>query len=213
MKKIVFLSALVAMLLAACQSPKETYNFAGKILTLTELSGVEYNPETTERPVALIFGEKDNSLSGNVGCNLVRGKYYANEDTLTFPQPMAMTRMMCDPVSNEIEMKMVSLLNGADRYVVADNDGVPTITVFAGEEKLAVFTVTEKENCCGEKKECCGEKKEGCCSDKKECCGEGKDGCCKDKCCKGNGTCDKDSCCQKGKGTHECINGICEPRE
>lgn len=202
MKKIAFLSIFAALLLVACQTKKETYNFAGKILSLTELSGVEYNPESTQRPVTLIFGETENALSGNVGCNLVRGTYYANEDTLKFPQPMAMTRMLCDSLSNEVEMQMVNLLSNADKYTVSENEGVKTITIFAGEEKLGVFTVTEKESCCGEK--CCDKEQ---CAEKKECCQ--KDSCNKECCQKaGEGCCKKDSCCAK----EECCKGAVEEK-
>lgn len=114
MKRILFISAIIAMAMTACGTKKavKTFDFAGKTLQLVEIGGQAYAPESTVRPAEITFNAEGH-VAGKTGCNLFNGSYYANADTLRFPQPMAMTRMMCDETSNNIEMAMTQLLDQA----------------------------------------------------------------------------------------------------
>ena len=156
MKKILLISAVAALAMTSCGDKKtaETYDFAGKTLQLVELNGEAYSVESTTRAAELTFGA-DGQLAGSTGCNLINGTYYANEDTLRFPQPLAMTRMMCDEVSNAVEMGMAELLSNANLYAVDEDH----ISIFNGETLLGVFAVVEKKACCkgeGEEHACQG---------------------------------------------------------
>lgn len=177
MKKLLFISMVVAMAVSACCTKPETYDFSGKTLVLKELAGEAYDSASTVRAVELIFMAEENALAGNVGCNLVRGSYYVNADTLMFPQPMAMTRMMCDEVSNDVEMKMTDLLNKTNRYAVNGT----SVSLYAGEELLGVFEIVAPAQCCkangakcckadGEKKCCKGDSVKCCKADSAKCC-------------------------------------------
>lgn len=136
MKKILFYAALVAMTFTSC-AKKNTYTFAGKTLNLIELPGVAYQSDAVTRAVTLKF-DADNSFSGASGCNLINGSFYVNADTLRFPQPIAMTRMMCDDASNAVEQAMTQLVNNANRYVV---DG-EQVSIYNGETLLGVFAIS-----------------------------------------------------------------------
>lgn len=186
MKRLLFFSMIAAISFTACCKKTETYDFAGKTLLLTELAGEKYEPASTQRPVELKFMAKDNALAGNVGCNLISGSYYVNRDTLIFPQPMAMTRMLCDEVSNQVEMQMTELLINVNRYEVKDN----SVLLYNGKELLGTFNIAEcnadGRKCCEkascEKTKCNADSVKCCKKDSTKCCKMQKEGCAAKKC-------------------------------
>lgn len=118
MKKIFICSVMCALLLTACGgSKKTTYDFTGKMIAPVQINNVDYTEESSEKPVALLFGE-NNTISGCLGCNFIAaGSYYVNEDTLTF-SPLGITRALCDENSNMIEQQMLDVLTRTNHYVV-----------------------------------------------------------------------------------------------
>lgn len=167
MKRILFISAIIAMAMTACGTKKavKTFDFAGKTLQLVEIGGQAYAPESTVRPAEITFNAEGH-VAGKTGCNLFNGSYYANADTLRFPQPMAMTRMMCDETSNNIEMAMTQLLDQARHYKVDGN----RISIYSEQELLGVFNVAAPaQGCCkadASKKCCKGDSAKVCCKGK-----------------------------------------------
>ena len=198
MKKILLIVAVAAVTMAACckKTTAEAYDFAGKKLQLIELNGKEYAPATTVRPVEINF-DKENRMNGTTGCNLFNGAYAVKADTLSFPQPIAMTRMMCDEASNQIEISITKLLNGASTYTVTND----IISLFNGETLVAKFRVAS-----GEGKSCC----QGGHGDKDHKCGQGGHGDKDHKCCKGDSArLDKNEvhkCMHKGDSAKQCPN-------
>lgn len=145
MKKIFICSVMCALLLTACGgSKKTTYDFTGKMIAPVQINNVDYTEESSEKPVALLFGE-NNTISGCLGCNFIAaGSYYVNEDTLTF-SPLGITRALCDENSNMIEQQMLDILTRTNHYVV-END---VVNFYQDQELLAKFKFVEKpEGCC-----------------------------------------------------------------
>ncbi len=181
MKKIFICSVMCALLLTACGgSKKTTYDFTGKMIAPVQINNVDYTEESSEKPVALLFGE-NNTISGCLGCNFIAaGSYYVNEDTLTF-SPLGITRALCDENSNMIEQQMLDILTRTNHYVV-END---VVNFYQEQELLAKFKFVEKP--------------EGCCSNGEHQCqhGEGEHQCCKNA--EGEG-----HQCQKAEGEHQC---------
>ena len=63
MKKIFICSVMCALLLTACGgSKKTTYDFTGKMIAPVQINNVDYTEESSEKPVALLFGE-NNTIS------------------------------------------------------------------------------------------------------------------------------------------------------
>ncbi|MGM9804922.1 MAG: META domain-containing protein, partial [Candidatus Aphodosoma sp.] len=194
----------------------KTFNFAGTTLKLVEMPGVAYDTASVARIVELKFGE-ENRMAGNTGCNIVNGQFYANADTLRFPQPMAMTRMMCDETSNAVEMAMTNMLANTNRYTV-END---MMSLYNGDELLAKFRIISVPGCCKhhDGKQCehkCAKEGEKCCKHHDGEPGEHK--CAKEgeKCCKHQGgelsehKCVKEGekCCKHQGGElseHKCV--------
>lgn len=180
MKKIFICSVMCALLLTACGgSKKTTYDFTGKMIAPVQINNVDYTEESSEKPVALLFGE-NNTISGCLGCNFIAaGSYYVNEDTLTF-SPLGITRALCDENSNMIEQQMLDILTRTNHYVV-END---VINFYQDQELLAKFKFVEKP--------------EGCCSNGEHQCqhGEGEHQCQHSE---GEG-----HQCQKAEGEHQC---------
>ena len=181
MKKIFICSVMCALLLTACGgSKKTTYDFTGKMIAPVQINNVDYTEESSEKPVALLFGE-NNTISGCLGCNFIAaGSYYVNEDTLTF-SPLGITRALCDENSNMIEQQMLDVLTRTNHYVV-END---VVNFYQDQELLAKFKFVEKP--------------EGCCSNGEHQCqhGEGEHQCCKNA--EGEG-----HQCQKAEGEQTC---------
>lgn len=175
MKKILFIVAMAAMALVSCSTKEvKTFDFAGTTLKLIEMPGVEYDTTTVARVVELIFGD-ENRLAGKTGCNLVNGSYYANGDTLNFPQPMAMTRMMCDEMSNNVETAMTNMLAATNRYTVEGD----VMSLYNGGELLAKFRIVAQAKCC--KHQCAKEGDHKCCKHEGDSCKhEGEHKCMKD---------------------------------
>lgn len=62
----------------------------------------------------------DGRLLAQLGCNSGRGSYTATEDELSI-DPLASTKMACDPPASEVEAAMLSVLQGEVQFTV---DGV-----------------------------------------------------------------------------------------
>lgn len=149
MKKLSFLFAAVVIIAAfsACATKKtaEPYQFAGKTLSLIELNGESYDAANTKSRIELLFSLEDNRVSGNSACNVLMGGYTVSADSLVFDK-VATSMMMCDPLSMDYEQKVLTALNGVNRYVAVGD----TISFYDGESLLAKFVASvTNTGCCG----------------------------------------------------------------
>lgn len=186
MKKILFCAAIAVMALSACgkKTTAKTYDFTGKTLRLIELAGEKYDPASTMRAAEMVFDTKDH-FAGNTGCNLFNGGYYVNADTLRFSENVAMTRMMCDETSNNVERAMTALISEANRYVVEGD----RVSIFNGDRLLGVFGIVgaAPAGCCQK-----GAVKAGCCKKDSTVCPKDSAACAR-KCVEKRACCKKDS--------------------
>lgn len=78
-------------------------------------------PETVETTPFITFDINENMISGNAGCNLLRGRFEIKDDsrlTISIP-PVAMTKMACPDM--DTENNIVSALGSAKTFGRLDN--------------------------------------------------------------------------------------------
>jgi len=85
-------------------------------------------------PAAVSLLLQDGMASGAAGCNDYSGTYEISEDTLTFAEEFALTRMMCDEPQMDIEQAYLALLPtvagwAVDGYTLSltDADGLEVL--------------------------------------------------------------------------------------
>jgi heat shock protein HslJ len=113
MAVIIVLGGILTM--TACQdiaSPLEDYTWvmtsyseAGK--TINALPGVG---------VTAFFSSKDETVSGNAGCNSYGGRYKLDRLALSFPGPLTSTLMACSEAINQQESEYLKILQKADSF-------------------------------------------------------------------------------------------------
>jgi len=82
-----------------------SYSEVGK--TIDALPGVE---------VTAFFSSKDETLSGNAGCNSYGGRYKLDRLTLSFPGPITTTLMACSEAINQQESEYLKILQSAQSF-------------------------------------------------------------------------------------------------
>lgn len=90
-------------------------------------------PETVENVPFIIFDTKEKMIGGNVGCNLLRGRFEINDDgrlTISIPR-VATTRMACPDL--ETENNIVSALSGAKTFGRLDNTRIALYSASGAE--------------------------------------------------------------------------------
>lgn len=141
-----YTSVLVVLLCAATMVQAQTgRNFATdqRVLTGTEWRLVSLGPAGAETnlvagtTVTLKFGE-DGRASGSTGCNSYSGTYQVRGDNVTFGRLVSTRRACLDQNANQQEQRLLSTLESANRFRLAENrltilsDRGRTVLNFAG---------------------------------------------------------------------------------
>lgn len=148
MKKILCSLFIIAIAFAVigCAGKKkaDNYDFKGKVLVPCELAGDQINACYMNPCPVIMFDSAEYRFNGNSGCNQMFGEYTCDESNINFSNVGA-TRMMCEPAANEVETKMLNVINEANNYKVEDNK----VTFYSNDKPLAVFIVKDKKPCGG----------------------------------------------------------------
>lgn len=105
---------------------------------LTYISGrkITFDGLYPEKKPFITFDTVTQRVNGSTSCNSFNGKLVADEQKISFTEPMAMTRMMC---AGEGEQAFLDVLKTANRYVISNGD---TLTLLMGD--IAVMRFTRK---------------------------------------------------------------------
>ncbi len=184
MRKVsMFAAGLVAMFCmvscgnTAAEKTADASVFEGKTVTLMNFVEGEALPSGLQEPVVMMFNKEEGAVNGFTGCNRFFGKYIIEGDVVKF-ENVGVTKMMCDPVANEVEMKVMDILNTVNRFETTEN----SVIFYNGDKRLGEFCA--KSAGCPERKPCCSNAEKAACTTATvghECC-EGREGvpCCKD---------------------------------
>lgn len=123
--------AAMTMGMTSCATQKDlNLNGEWKVINI---KGMDV-PETMQEAV-LAFDESSHSYHGVTGVNIINGSYSLNDQELTLGEG-AMTRMMGDPVSMEVETKYVQAVASVksatmeeDKLLLQDAEGTVLMTL------------------------------------------------------------------------------------
>jgi heat shock protein HslJ len=136
-------AVVVAMaLFSACAprqpSPAEARAILDTQWTLTELAGATVPQVANSQMPSLRLGPDDGRVSGHTGCNRLMGRFTLAGDQLTFPDPLATTRMACvSATGGEQERRFLEALRQSRRFTVRGT----RLTLY-GESGDALATLT-----------------------------------------------------------------------
>ena len=106
---------------AAIATAASAQGLTDRTWRLTELNG----KRLAESKASISFDDYDRSVSGNGGCNRLRGTFYALQKRLTF-SAVATTKMACaDSGSNRVESEFLKALSRIDSFSI--RSGVLTL--------------------------------------------------------------------------------------
>lgn len=100
MKKLLLALTIFSLLFMSCNTTKVTTNKSATIAGTWELNYIT-GPRITfdglypNKKPTIIFDLEQNSVSGNNSCNSYSGKLNSAGNTISFKDPMAVTKMMC----------------------------------------------------------------------------------------------------------------------
>ena len=86
-----------------------------------------------EKKPFITFDTDKKRLNGSTSCNMFNGKLVADGQTISFSEPVAMTRMMCP---GEGEQAFLSVLKTVNRYAITDDN---TLTLIMGDIAVMRF--------------------------------------------------------------------------
>ncbi len=89
-----------------------------------------------EKKPFITFDTDKQRVNGSTSCNMFNGNLVADGQTISFSEPMAMTRMMCQ---GEGEQAFLSVLKTVNRYAITDDN---TLTFIMGD--IAVMRFVRK---------------------------------------------------------------------
>ena len=90
----------------------------------------------------IMFDSAEYRFNGNSGCNQMFGEYTCDQYMMNFSN-VGSTRMMCDPEANEVESKMLNVMNNTDSFSVNDNK----VTFYSKKQPIGVFIVKTPKAC------------------------------------------------------------------
>jgi len=149
MKKIIFISACIALFSVACNSTKSSTteetvltekesnpSLLEGIWELDYLSGTKVAFENlyVDKKPFLSFNTKDSRVSGNSSCNSFTGNITISKNYLRFDDAMAMTKMFCP---GEGESAFVDGLKKVNSYSITDNG--KTLNLIMGDIAIMRF--------------------------------------------------------------------------
>lgn len=124
MKQHSVLAMVAAMALAACATNPTGGASGNQTLEgswrLTEVAAQTVGVADSGAKL-LQFEAGSNKFSGNVGCNRMFGLYESQGSQLRF-SGVATTRMACDPVTMQVEQKVVQSMNQVQSWHIAGKE-------------------------------------------------------------------------------------------
>lgn len=149
--------AVVALFSSCACNKSTTLDFLQKDLVVVSLQG-EHICCNNENPPTMFLDTLESRASGSTGCNRYFTQYEMTDSTVLFSMP-GTTMMACDSFATELEVKMLDVLNSANRYEVTADE----LILKNGDAVLAVLKELKKpeDRCCkkDEPAEVAGEKK------------------------------------------------------
>lgn len=123
MKKIFWALTIVGLSFISCNSVKTATSGTASLEGVWELNyitgpRIAFEGLYPNNKPTINFNLKDNSVSGNNSCNRYSGKLNANGNTISFKDPMAVTKMFCPGEGENIYM---STLQKIDSYSVSED--------------------------------------------------------------------------------------------
>jgi heat shock protein HslJ len=140
--KYIFAGLLASCLLIACNSTKKSTpamsNAAALAGTweLNYISGprIAFDGLYSNKKPAITFDVVNKSVSGNTSCNNFNGPLKVEGNKISFTDPMAMTRMMCE---GEGETVFLAALKKIDAWSITDGS---TLNLIMGDIATMRFT-------------------------------------------------------------------------
>ena len=124
---------ILTIFLVSCSSSKKAVDpLINDIWILEFLKGVDYNPKTQTniRPTIEIH-LKDNTVTGNTGCNNMNGKVTIEEDQITFSDIIT-TKKFC---AESIEQEFLIALGLVNNYKVEKMK----LHLYQDDEEIMIF--------------------------------------------------------------------------
>ncbi len=121
--------------------------FEGKKMILVSFAEGEAVSAELQEPVSAMFTKEDSKVNGFAGCNRFFGDYVIAEGSIKFDK-VGCTKMMCDPVSNDVETKVLNIFNTATRFETTEH----SVIFYNGEERLGEFCSEGCHAKCADKK-------------------------------------------------------------
>ncbi len=102
---------------------------------LTYISGrrIAFDGLYPDKKPSIIFDAASQRVNGSTSCNSFNGKLVVNGQTISFAEPMAMTRMMCP---GEGEQAFLDVLKSVNHYSLGDDN---TLTLHTGDVTVMRF--------------------------------------------------------------------------
>ena len=130
MKKTIMTLSAIAAFLTSC-APSVSLSGEWTVLTIKG-EGVS---AAIVAPQIIIDGD---SYSGQTGVNCINGKLTLKGDSISFGEA-AMTRMMGDPASMDVEQRYMDAINAAAKATVKDSD-----MILSDKDGNELMTLTKK---------------------------------------------------------------------
>ncbi|MDI5894593.1 META domain-containing protein [Flavobacterium algoritolerans] len=140
MRKIILSLTVICLAFISCNSVKTITGKTASLEGTWELNYVTgpriaFNGLYPNKKPTIIFDLKENRFSGNTSCNNYTGKLSVNGSTISFKEPMAVTRMMC--LDGQGESVYLSTLEKSDSYSISE-DG-KTLNFIMGDIAMMRF--------------------------------------------------------------------------
>lgn len=139
------LSIVAAAALVGCAAPRDPAAGAARPLlgapwTLTEIAGQPVAEAASGRTPHLEFARDGARVAGFTGCNNLAGAYSLEGDRLTFPDPLATTRMAClDPEIASQEQAFLDAIRRTSRFTISGD----VLTLYDDGQAVARFEADE----------------------------------------------------------------------
>lgn len=141
MRKLLILAVVMTSTLAACTTMKPGsignggLSQLGGTWELNYISGprIAFNGLYPATKPTITFDIADKKLSGNTSCNSFTGALVADDATINFSHPLAMTKMACP---GEGEATFLDMLKKVSTYAVSDS----TLNFMMGDIAIMRFS-------------------------------------------------------------------------
>ena len=140
MRKIILSLTIICLAFISCNAGKTITDKTASLDGTWELNyitrpRIAFNGLFPNKKPTIIFDLKENRFSGNTSCNNYTGKLSVNGNTISFKEPIAVTKMMC--LDGQGESVYLSTLEKIDSYSISE-DG-KTLNFIMGDIAMMRF--------------------------------------------------------------------------